>query len=177
MAGGSGWNDLSPTGDPRSASPFPPGSDESAESDAGRPLSKPLSVLLVEDNPTDVFVIKSVLEACGLDLDLRIASDGQDALQYFEDMARNSDCQRPALVLLDLNLPKVPGIEVLRHLRKESACAHLPVIVVTSSASESDRQAAASLGAEAYFQKSADLTTYLELAQVIRRVLASAKTE
>jgi CheY-like chemotaxis protein len=177
MAGGSGWSDLSQTGDPPSASPFPPESDESDESEAGKPLGKRLSVLLVEDNPTDVFVIKSVLESCGLDLDLRIASDGQDALQYFEDMARNSDSQRPALVLLDLNLPKVPGIEVLRHLRNESACVHLPVIVVTSSASESDRQAAASLGAEAYFQKSADLTTYLELAQVIRRVLASTKAE
>jgi CheY-like chemotaxis protein len=129
-------------------------------------------VLLVEDNPTDVFVIMRVLQECGLDGHVRVASDGQEALAYLQNLAEDGSSVSPALVLLDLNVPKVPGIDVLRQVRAGPRSRHTPVIVVTSSVSEGDRTAAESLGAEAYFQKPNDLGAYMELAHVIKRILA-----
>ena len=131
------------------------------------------TVLVVEDNPTDVFVIKEVLERCGPDLVVRLVTNGQDALQYFQELTRDEKAPCPALVLLDLNLPKVTGIEVLRALRSSLRCSGIPVIVVTSSSAETDRVAAQQLGAEAYFQKPTELTRYMELAELIKRVLGA----
>ncbi|HXJ14704.1 MAG TPA: response regulator, partial [Candidatus Limnocylindrales bacterium] len=131
----------------------------------------PCTVLLVEDNPTDVFVIREAIEASGLDLKIRIAGDGQEALWYLQDLAGNENVSCPALVLLDLNLPKVDGIEVLRQLRGGSRCSRTPVVVVTSSTAEEDRAAVLRLGAESYFQKPNTLAAYKELAQVIKRLL------
>jgi CheY-like chemotaxis protein len=128
-------------------------------------------VLLVEDNPTDVFVIKELVEGCGLNLRLRVAGDGQDALSYLQDAAGDESSPCPALVLLDLNVPKVPGLELLRRLRGGSRCHRTPVIVVTSSTTDGDRAAAQRLGAEGYFQKPNDLAAYTELAQLIKRLL------
>ena len=131
--------------------------------------------MLVEDNPTDVFVIREAIARSGLKLNLRIASNGEEALRYLRDLARAEKPACPALVLLDLNLPKVGGIEVLQHLRNSSLCSRMPVIVVTSSTAEADRAAVRRLGAEAYFQKPTSLAAYMELAEVIKRVLRSAE--
>jgi CheY-like chemotaxis protein len=130
-------------------------------------------VLLVEDNPTDVFVIKEVLDLCGPNLDVRLLTEGQAAMLYVEELTRNENAPCPALVLLDLNLPKVTGIEVLRALRSGSRCSGIPVIVMTSSSAETDRHAAQQLGADGYFQKPTELTAYMELAELIKRVLDS----
>jgi CheY-like chemotaxis protein len=134
----------------------------------GQPL---VTVLLVEDNPTDVFVIKGALESCDFSFQLRIAPDGRDAIQYLQDIERDPLASCPDLVLLDLNLPKVDGFEVLRQLRQVSRCSGTPVIVVTSSTAEADRTAAQRWGAEAYFQKPTSLAAYMGLADVIKRVL------
>lgn len=130
-----------------------------------------LPVLLVEDNSTDVFVIRRVLQECGLDRLLRVARDGQEAVHYLDSLARDTSLPGPSLVLLDLNIPKFSGIEVLRQLRA-GRCCRTPVIIVTSSVSESDRLSAENLGAEAYFQKPNDLEAYMGLVQVIKRILA-----
>jgi two-component system, chemotaxis family, response regulator Rcp1 len=127
-------------------------------------------VLLVEDNTTDVFVIKRVLQECGLERYVRVASDGEEAVHYLQRLSDDAACPKPFLVLLDLNVPKVSGIEVLRQLRA-GRCRLTPVIIVTSSVSDSDRSAAESLGAEAYFQKPHDLAEYMKLAVVIKRIL------
>jgi CheY-like chemotaxis protein len=132
-------------------------------------------VLLVEDNPTDVFVIKEALERSGLDLNLRVASNGEEALRYLQGLAGSEKPSCPALVLLDLNLPKVGGIEVLRHLRGNSPCSSTPVIVVTSSTAETDRTAVRRLGAEAYFEKPTSLAAYMELGEVVKRILRAAE--
>jgi two-component system response regulator len=108
------------------------------------------------------------LQECGLDLDLHVASDGQDALQYLEAVAGDDSAPCPALVLLDLNLPKVGGTEVLSRLRS-GPCKRTPVIIVTSSGATADRAVAQRLGADAYFEKPADLRSYKELANLVRR--------
>ena len=116
-------------------------------------------------------MIKEVLRECAYDFNLRVARDGQDALQYLRELDRDPASKCPALVLLDLNLPKVPGIEVLRELRRTSHCKYVPVIVVTSSTAEADRAAVQHLGTEAYFEKPANLAAYMKLAHVIDGVL------
>jgi CheY-like chemotaxis protein len=136
-----------------------------------RPDPGPPTVLLVEDNPIDVFVIKEAIRKSGLKINLRVASDGQDALAYLQDLAMSEKPSCPALVLLDLNLPKVTGIEVLQHLRSVSPCRRTPVIVVSSSTAAADRIAVQRLGAEAYFQKPKNLAAYREVTQLIERLL------
>lgn len=136
------------------------------------PESRALTVLLVEDNPTDVFVIQEVIESSELNLDLRIAGNGQEALTYLQGLAETHSA-RPALILLDLNLPRVSGLDVLRQLRGEaSPWRSTLVIVVTSSDAETDRAAAQHLGAEAYFHKPQSLAAFMQLTPLIRRVLA-----
>jgi len=156
--------------DPPSASPSPRGRNKQQAKSEIPAKSEQHTVLLVEDNPTDIFVIKEALEASGLKLDLRIARDGQDALGYLQRTG-TVEVPCPALILLDLNVPKVAGIEVLRKLRTDSRCRRTPVIVVTSSTAETDRTAVERLGAEAYFQKPRNLAAYMELAPLIRKVL------
>jgi CheY-like chemotaxis protein len=129
----------------------------------------------VEDNPTDVFVIREVLMASGLNIHLRIAHDGQEALGYLRELAAQEHASCPALILLDLNLPKVFGFEVLRELRNGSRCSRTPVIVITSSSSETDRVTAKRLGADEYFQKPSDLAAYSELEHLVRRLLGAAQ--
>jgi CheY-like chemotaxis protein len=157
---------------PPSASPSPRAHDRSRESDSegsGDPGLR--TVLLVEDNSTDVFVIREVIDRCELDLNLRVATDGQDAVHYFQDLARAEKPACPALVLLDLNIPKVAGVEVLRHLRGATPCSRTPVIVVTSSRAEADRLAVERLGVEAYFQKPTSLAAYMQLGHLIKQLL------
>ncbi|HUB78824.1 MAG TPA: response regulator [Bryobacteraceae bacterium] len=154
--------------DPPSASPYRP-TPERQELETRGPSARRGPVLLVEDNGTDVLVIRQVLQQCGLAGDLRVASDGQDALRYLQDLESTS-AAGPELILLDLNVPRIPGIDVLRRLRA-GRWRSTPVIIVTSSHSPEDRMAAEKLGAEAYFQKPNDLEAYLQLAEVIKRIV------
>ena len=132
-----------------------------------------LSVLLVEDNPTDVYVIKRILDETRLNLHVQIAQDGQEALQYFDNLARDESSPCPAVVLLDLNIPKVGGFDVLRKIRSTLRCVQTPVIIVTSSNAQEDRITAEQLKADAYFRKPADLRAYMELGRLVRRILLS----
>ena len=111
----------------------------------------------------------------GLNLQLRIATNGQEALRYLQDLAASRKPSCPALVLLDLNLPKVDGFAVLRHIRTNSPCTRTPVVVVSSSTAESDREAVRRLGADEYFQKPTDLSAYMQLTEVVRRILGPAE--
>jgi CheY-like chemotaxis protein len=171
----SGSNSLRPAEDPPSASPSRLAPDRTAHENPERPDDpRPRTVLLVEDNQMDVFVIAEVLKTSGLNLHLRVASNGQEALAYVRDVPSDGDPSCPALILLDLNLPKVSGIQFLRELRTGSPCSRTPVIIVTSSTAAEDRIAAQTLGADAYFQKPTDLSAYLELGLLVKRVLDTA---
>lgn len=133
--------------------------------------SEPIPILLIEDNATDIFVITEVVKGLGLDSHLRIASDGDSALKFWDGMTADSRIPCPGLVLLDLNLPSVSGLYVLMRIRNGSGCANVPVIVVTSSDSPDDVKAAGALKASAYFRKPVELAAYIELGQVIRGLL------
>lgn len=127
---------------------------------------------MAEDNATDAFVIQEVIAERGLDVDVEIVVNGEEAIRYIE---RCANC--PALVLLDLNLPKVSGFEVLKRLRESGKCADTPVIVVSSSPAQSDRDASKKLGANGYFQKPITLSQFMELGPMIEKALADPKSD
>ena len=157
-----------------SVSPSPPGRKRCPENKPEASLGpEPFHVLLVEDNPIDTFVISKILAECDLDLKIQIAKDGQEALQYFGSMGAHESGACPSLVLLDLNIPKVDGFEVLRQLRSGSRCDRTKVVIVTSSSAQEDRDTAGRLRADAYFRKPADLSAYMELGQLVRNILRS----
>ena len=125
-----------------------------------------MRILLVEDNAGDVFLVRRALEKQGLHHDLIVAQNGEAALQLLDQAALDA---APELVLLDLNLPKVTGTQVLSHIRETASLATTPVIIITSSDSPSDRERALSLGANVYFRKPTDLQSFMRLGQVVEQ--------
>ena len=126
--------------------------------------------MLVEDNPHDEMLTLRVLEQHGVFAEVMVVCDGQEALDNLlrdEGQASEANAALPALILLDLNLPKVHGLEVLRCLRANPLTKMLPVVIFTSSIEESDIAAAYQLGANSYIQKSIDFD---EFSESIRRV-------
>jgi DNA-binding response OmpR family regulator len=117
-----------------------------------------------------------VLEAFqqhGLDVELVIKKDGEEMLRLLDRIeAGKVPC--PDLVLLDLNLPRRSGIEVLRQIRQGSRCGQTPVIIVTSSDAPKDRQLVAHLGANRYFQKPSSFDEFMHLGNVVKEVIAQS---
>lgn len=129
-------------------------------------------ILLVEDNKADLFLIREAIEMAGVRADLHIVNDGEAAVLFIDQADLNATAPCPVLVLLDLNLPRKTGTEVLRHLRKSRNCAEASVIIVSSSDTKGDRTLTAELGATEYFCKPSSFAAYLALGDVVRRVLA-----
>jgi CheY-like chemotaxis protein len=135
-------------------------------------MNSPVTVLLAEDNPGDVFLVRRALEKHGLrDVELVVVEDGQAALRYIERLEADDSVAAPALAMLDLNLPRATGNRILTRIRQSRRCNGIPIIIVTSSDSPLDRDAASQLGATAYFQKPGDLAGFMHLGQVVRDAL------
>jgi CheY-like chemotaxis protein len=124
-------------------------------------------IFIVDDSPTDIELTTIALEATGREIVVRFATDGKSALA----MLRNG-LRVPALILLDLKMPGMDGIEVLREIRTDDRLRDLPVVVVTSSALELDRADAFAAGASGYIQKPLALDQFgKDLESVVQRWL------
>jgi CheY-like chemotaxis protein len=134
-------------------------------------MSSPITILLAEDNPGDVFLVRRALEKHGLSVELVIVEDGQAALRYVERVDTDDSVFSPDLALLDLNLPRATGNRILKRIRQSQRCSGIPIIIITSSDSPLDRDAAAKLGATGYFQKPGDLAGFMQLGQIVRDAL------
>ncbi len=132
-----------------------------------------LRIFLAEDNPGDVELVRVALREHAIVCHLSLATDGFEAKRFIERMGSDPDAPCPDLLLLDLNLPKADGHEVFAMFRAHPLCVHTPVIVVTSSDAQTDRERAAALGAAHFFRKPSDLGEFLKLGGVIRQVAAS----
>jgi len=128
-------------------------------------------IVLVEDADPDVFLVREALELGGLQFSLRIFDDGEKAVDFVEDVDRDEKVPCPHLVLLDLNLPKKTGAEVLECVRRSHRCGDVPVIILTSSDSPKDREQVARLGATRYFRKPSRLAEFMRLGDLVREVL------
>jgi len=128
------------------------------------------NLLLAEDNLPDALLVREVIRTENLPLELHIATDGQQAIEFIVKAEKNPDVPCPHLVLLDLNLPKVDGFDVLRRLRASGKCRAIPVLIVTSSDSPGDRSQASKLGA-GYFRKPPSFDEFLKLGDVLKQML------
>ena len=130
-------------------------------------------ILVVEDNKADVFLLREALEAAGVLADLDVASDGERAVDLISRTDTDGNVRCPSLILLDLNLPKMSGIEVLEHLRQSPRCREARVLIVSSSDSEQDRARTAKLGVDGYFRKPSGYDAFMKVGEVVRDLLAS----
>jgi two-component system, chemotaxis family, response regulator Rcp1 len=132
-------------------------------------------VLIVEDNESDVFLIQRALERAKIFCVLHVAKDGEQAAQFFDqaDADRSGPC--PNVVILDINLPKRLGSDVLKHMRQSRRCGAAHVIVVTTSDSPRDREQMLGLGANAYFKKPSDFDEFMKLGHLVKSIVEGAK--
>ncbi|NND96172.1 MAG: response regulator [Pirellulaceae bacterium] len=125
----------------------------------------PAVILLVEDDPGDQELTRRALKHDSLNVDLRIAEDGEQAMDYLTRSGSFSDpatCPVPDLILLDLNMPKMNGREVLAELRNHELLSRIPVVVLTTSEQEMDILRSYDLGCNSYIQKPVDIDQFTE---------------
>ncbi len=133
-------------------------------------MSTPKPILLVEDNPDDVVLTQRAFSKSGIANRMVVASDGAEALDYlfasgrWEGRGRETD---PVVVLLDLKLPKIGGLEVLRRLRAEPRTKLTPVVILTSSVEEMDLVRGYNLGANSYIHKPVDFDQFIGAAKIL----------
>ncbi len=125
-----------------------------------------LRILLVEDNPSDVRLVREALKETELSVQIIVARDGVEAMDYLYQ-ASSSGVGRPEMVLLDLNLPRKNGREVLAEIKSSPALKQIPVLIMTSSRADEDISQAYNLNANCYITKPTDLREYLEVVRAI----------
>lgn len=133
-------------------------------------MNTPLRILVAEDNPGDVELVREALREHHIDCELFITSDGGEVQRYIERMGTHEDAPCPDLLLLDLNLPKAHGYEIFQMFRAHERCGKTPIIIMTSSSAPKDRERAMELGAARYFRKPSELDEFMKLGIVIRDV-------
>jgi two-component system, chemotaxis family, response regulator Rcp1 len=118
-------------------------------------------ILLVEDSPGDVRLTREAFKDAKVHVNLNVASDGAEAMAFLRREGKHADVPRPDLVLLDLNLPKKSGREVLEEIKEDPILMSIPVVILTTSASEQDVLRSYLLHANCFITKPVDLTGFL----------------
>ncbi|MEU2032526.1 response regulator [Nocardia amamiensis] len=122
---------------------------------------QPIDILLVEDDPGDELMTREAFEDNKIGNTLHVAHDGQEALDFLYREGRFANAPRPDLILLDLNLPKYDGRQVLEKIKADPELTHIPVVVLTTSAAEEDILRSYKLHANAYVTKPVDLDQFV----------------
>jgi chemotaxis family two-component system response regulator Rcp1 len=122
-----------------------------------------VEILLVEDNPSDVLLTQIAMKQCKIVNNLHVAEDGEEALAFLRREGKHAGAPRPDLVLLDLNLPRMDGREVLATIKSDMALRTIPVVVLTTSDAERDVTQSYALHANAYITKPVDITQFVRV--------------
>jgi two-component system, chemotaxis family, response regulator Rcp1 len=130
-------------------------------------INESARILLVEDNPGDVRLTIEALKEGKILNEVSVVEDGVEALAFLRRDGKYSDARRPDLILLDLNLPKKDGREVLEEIKQDGDLKKIPVVVLTTSAAERDILRAYNLHANCYITKPVDLEQFIRVVQVI----------
>ncbi|MBI1878172.1 MAG: response regulator [Chloroflexi bacterium] len=130
-------------------------------------MVKPIEILLVEDNPGDADLAQETLEESKVLNNLHVVSDGVEALAFLRQEGAYAEMPRPDLILLDLNLPKKSGHEVLAEIKQDPGLSRIPVVILTTSQTERDVLKAYNLHANAYVTKPVDLGQFIEVVKSI----------
>ena len=128
---------------------------------------KAIEVLLVEDSPGDVRLTREALKDAKVHVNLKVASDGAEAMAFLKREGVHANATRPDIILLDLNLPKMDGRQVLAEIKENPALKCIPVVILTTSASHADIQRSYLLHANCYITKPVDLDGFLHVVKSI----------
>ena len=126
-------------------------------------IGKPVEILLVEDNEGDVGLIEEVFEEAKIRNNIHVAEDGEEAVLYLRGEGKFSGSPRPDIILLDLNLPKKDGREVLKEIKEDNNLKNIPVVILTTSNAEKDILRAYDLHANAYITKPLDFDQFIKV--------------
>lgn len=129
--------------------------------------SEPVEILLVEDNPGDVRLTREALREGRMPTRLSVVGDGEEAPDFLHRRGRHAAAPRPDLILLDLNLPRMDGREVLAAIKSDDALRRIPVVVLTSSLAEPDVLASYQLSANCYVAKPVDYEQFIRVVRAI----------
>ena len=130
-------------------------------------MEKSVEILLVEDNPGDVRLTQEVFKEGRLSNHLHVVGDGIDAMAFLRQQGKYASVARPDIILLDLNLPKKDGREVLGEIKKDEDLRRIPVVVLTTSSAEQDILKAYDLHANCYISKPVDLDEFIKVVRTI----------
>jgi CheY-like chemotaxis protein len=122
----------------------------------------PIELLLVEDDPADVRMTREALQAAGIPCRLHVVEDGMNAISFLCRTRQFSDAPKPDIIVLDLNIPKINGHEVLAEIKSNDNLKHIPVVVLTCSKSARDMRESYRMNADRYMTKAMGLDTYVE---------------
>jgi chemotaxis family two-component system response regulator Rcp1 len=127
----------------------------------------PIEVLLVEDSPGDVRLTREAFRDANMSIHLHVASDGVEAMAFLRHEGAHADAPRPDIILLDLNLPKMDGREVLAHIKEDNSLKTIPTVILTTSAAEADVVKSYQLQANCYLTKPVQLDAFEGLVKSI----------
>jgi CheY-like chemotaxis protein len=130
-----------------------------------------IHVLLAEDNRGDVLLVSEALLAHNIPHQLQIAANGAEAMDFVTRMGQPGESPCPDILLLDLNLPRIDGHEVLREFRRHPACAATPVIILSSSDRPADRETVRALGVTRYFKKPTKFDDFMKLGAIVKEAI------
>jgi chemotaxis family two-component system response regulator Rcp1 len=133
------------------------------------PIDRGIEILLVEDNPGDVRLTKEALKDGKILNNLNVVADGVEAMSFLRQEGKYADAPRPELILLDLNLPRKDGREVLGEIKSEPNLKRIPVVILTSSAAEQDIVKSYNLHANCYITKPVDLDQFIHVVRSIEQ--------
>lgn len=133
----------------------------------GRTKGELIEILLVEDNPGDIRLTKEALKDSKILNNLSVAEDGIEAMTFLRKEGKYADASRPDLILLDLNLPKKDGRQVLKEIKEDPSLKRIPVVILTTSRSEQDILKTYDLHANCYINKPVDLDQFVNVVKSI----------
>ena len=137
---------------------------------------RPVEILLVEDNPGDVRLTREALKEAKVLNELEVVADGEEAMTYLRREGRYAERARPDLILLDLNLPKKDGREVLREVKADEQLRRIPVVVLTSSMAEQDILRSYDLHANCFISKPVQFDQFISVVKAIEGFWLTAVT-
>ena len=131
------------------------------------PLGRPADFLLVEDNPGDVRLTQEALKSHKVQNNLHVVTDGEEAMAFLRRQGKYANAPRPDIILLDLNLPKKDGREVLAEIKSDPNLKTIPVVIITSSEAEQDVIKSYNLNANCYVTKPVNLDQFIKVVQSV----------
>ena len=136
--------------------------------------TQPLNVLLVEDSPADVILFRKALQACSEQVDLQVIHDSETVGDFLQNHLEKFGKAFPDVVILDLSLPKITGMQLLKSLKGNTETVELPVVILTNSISKKEMREAYRCGAAGFIHKSVDIEHYMESIETAMRYWAKA---